>query len=516
MYFNTAYFGEGAFGIEEAAQTYFQVPAKDLTLAQSALLSGLLTQPSLLSPLSYDPQAAFTRQRIVLQNMAEQGHITLKQKEVALKEPLTFNPSPPARSYAAPHFALYIRDQLIKEFGEPYVIRSGLRVTTTLDLDIQAQAEQAIATQVAALKKRGAGNGAAIVIDPITHQILAMVGSKGWYEETWGKANMATSPRQTGSAFKPLVYATAFEQGLITPATVLLDVPTTFGTDYRPQDYDGKSRGPVTVRRALANSLNVPAVATMQKVGVKAVAEFAKALSVTSLSEANDYNLALALGAGEISLLELTNSYATFAADGLHLPAQAILSVTNKQDKTLDAFAAVAEQKISPGTAFLISSILSDNSARAEIFGRSLTISRPAAVKTGTSQNYRDAWTVGYTPQLAVGIWIGNNDNTPMQALAGALGAAPAWKNIMEANLKNQPVIAFEPPNTIEQITLCRRLNPSPTPEQTAPPSFTTYKEYFLAGTAPKNRCASAPRMPNPEIVRTISGPISNGVTTLH
>lgn len=502
MYFNTAYFGEGAFGIEEAAHTYFQVPAKELTLAQSALLAGLLTQPSLLSPLSYDPKAALLRQRIVLQNMAEQGYITLAEKEAALKEQLAFNPTPVARSHAAPHFALYVRDQLIKEFGEQYVVRAGLRVTTTLDLDIQAQAEQAIASQVQNLKRRGAGNGAAVVIDPKNHEIIAMVGSHNWFDTTWGKANMATSPRQTGSAFKPLVYATAFEKGLITPATVVMDVPTTFGTNYRPQDYDGKSRGAVTIRRALANSLNVPAVAIMQKVGVKAVAQLAQALSITSLSETHDYNLALALGAGEISLLELTNSYATLAASGLHQPAQSIISISDKQEKKVKQESQQATQVVSPETAFLVSSILSDNQARAEIFGKSLTISRPAAVKTGTSQQYRDAWTIGYTPQLAVGIWIGNNDNKPMQALAGALGAAPAWKQIMETVLHDKTTVAFEAPPSIEQVTLCRRLNPSPQPDHATPPPVITYQEYFLAGTAPPNRCYKAPRAAQPEIVQ--------------
>lgn len=520
MYFNTAYFGEGAFGIEEAAQTYFQISAKDLNLAQSALLAGLLTQPSLLSPLSYDPNAAFNRQKIVLQNMAEQGYITLAEKEGALQEKLVFNPEPIARSAAAPHFALYVRDQLIQEFGEPYVIRSGLRVTTTLDLDIQAQAQEAITSQVAALKTRGAGNGAAVVIDPLSHEILAMVGSTSWYDPKWGKANMAISPRQTGSAFKPIVYAAAFEKQLITPATILLDIPTTFGANYRPQDYDGKSRGPVTVRRALANSLNVPAVAVMQKAGVTAVTQLAKALSITSLSQAQDHNLALALGAGEISLLELTNSYSTFAAVGNHLPAQAIISITDKQEQAVAMAKATPAQKVSPATAFLISSILSDNTARAEIFGRTLTISRPAAVKTGTSQNYRDAWTVGYTPQLAVGVWIGNNDNTPMQALAGALGAAPAWKNIMETTLTNHAILAFEPPQNIQKVTLCRRLNPTPqTGEETPPPTVARYQEYFLAGSSPKNRCGqyiepqATPKAP--EIVQNLT-PISNDAVTLH
>jgi membrane carboxypeptidase/penicillin-binding protein PbpC len=253
----------------------------------------------------------------------------------------------------------------------------------------------------------------------------------------------------------------------------------------------------------------------MQKVGVPIVTQLAQNLSITTLSGAQDHNLAIALGAGEVSLLELTNAYATFGATGLHQRAQFALRVIDKQEKDIPLKQPATHQAISPETAFLVSSILSDDRARAEIFGRSLTISHPAAVKTGTSQDYRDAWTIGYTPQVAVGVWIGNNDNKPMQALAGALGAAPVWKQIMEGRLKEQTMASFTPPTTIEEVTLCRRLTPSPTPDgqsSTEPPKVITYKEYFLAGTAPKSRCLPT----TAGIVRSLTNPASDVVTQLH
>jgi len=415
-----------------------------------------------------------------------------------MSEKLSFNPEPILRSQQAPHFALYVKDQLVSQFGEQYVASSGLKVTTTIDLDIQSQAEAALQDQLTKLERQGATNGSAVVIDPATHEILAMVGSRNWFAAKFGKVNMAISPRQTGSAFKPIVYAAGFEKHIISPATILQDSPTTFGADYKPADYDGKHRGPVSVRRALANSLNIPAVSVMQKVGVKTVAHIAQAFGITSLPPSEDYNLALALGAGGISPLELTNAYATLASGGTFKPPQSVVKIVGKKNQFVPWPSPKATQAISPETAFLVSSILSDNQARAEIFGRSLTISRPAAVKTGTSQEYRDAWTVGYTPQLAVGVWVGNNDNTPMRSLAGSLGAAPVWKQIMEKLHTDVPAVAFTAPGTIEQVTLCRKL---PETEENGTPQYISYKEYFLAGTQPVGRCQrpyTAPKAPEP------------------
>lgn len=492
MYMNTAYFGEGAFGVEEAAQTYFNKGASELTLAEESLLAGLLTEPSLLSPLSHEAKPAITRQRIVLQKMVGMNFITAAEKEEAGSQSLAFNQEPVMRNEEAPHFALYVRDLLNDSFGENYIARSGLKVKTSIDLEVQHQAEGILDQQLEKLKFRGASNGAVIVIDPATHEILAMVGSRNWFAEEFGKFNMAIAPRQTGSAFKPIVYAAGLEEQAITPATILLDVPTTFGKDYKPVDYDGKSRGPVTVRRALANSLNVPAVAVMQKVGVRTVATLAQNVGITTLSESQDYNLALALGAGEISLIQLTNGYATLAAEGKYVPAQAILAITDKQDQLVTIATNQPKQAISPEVSFLISHILSDNRARSEMFGRTLTISRPAAVKTGTSQNYRDAWTVGYTPQLTVGVWIGNNDNKPMQSLAGALGAAPVWKNLMETLLDGQPHVAFAQPSTIAQSSLCA------TKQKEGAPEVIRYREYFITGTEPRWRCPKVAASPAP------------------
>jgi 1A family penicillin-binding protein len=481
MYFNSAYFGEGAFGIEEAAQTYFNKPAKALTLGESSLLAGLLTSPSTLSPLSHEPKQAINRQRLVLQNMLEQGYITPAQKNAAANEPLIFNTTVITRNAAAPHFAIYVRDQLITQYGEPAVAASGFTVTTTLDLDIQAQAEAALNQQLAAIKYRGAGNGAVVVMDPTTHQILAMVGSSNWFSQPYGKMNMAISPRQPGSSFKPIVYAAAFDAHLITPATILMDVPTNFGLNYKPSDYDGKFRGPVTVRRALANSLNIPAVSTMQKVGVPAVMQLVRNLGITSLNANSNQNLALALGAGEVSLLDMTNVYATLADQGNFLPAQSILSIKDKSNHLVASTAPTPQAVITPQTAFLLSSIMSDATARAEIFGRTLDIHLPAAVKTGTSQNYRDAWTLGYTPTLTIGVWIGNNDNKPMTALAGALGAAPVWKNLMTSLSVGKPLATFTLPDNITVARLCQQ------------------NEFFLTGTEVRRSCPT----PSPSVAPT-------------
>lgn len=484
MYVNSAYFGEGAFGIEEATQTYFGKRASELTLSESALLAGLLTSPSTLSPLSHEGKDAKTRQSLVLENMRELGFITAKQKQTALKEKLAYSQAGVARNAAAPHFALLVRDELIKTYGEEALARAGIKVVTTLDLDIQTQAETALVSQLETLKVRGANNGAVVIIDPTTHEVMAMVGSKNWFSMPYGKVNMAVSPRQPGSSFKPIVYAAGFDTQNITPATTLSDVPTTFGTNYRPADYDGKYRGPVAVRRALANSLNIPAVQVMQKVGVRAAIHIAEQFGITSLGDPNEQNLALALGAGEVSLLEMTNAYATLSDQGQFLPSQTILSITDKRGQAVDIEKPTPKEAVSPETAFLISSILSDNKARAEIFGNTLTISRPAAVKTGTSQSYRDAWTIGYTPQLTVGVWIGNNDNQAMDKLAGALGAAPVWKNLMEKLLEGKPTLSFAQPSNITTATLCWH-----TTDENKNDIYHAAQEYFVTGTQPLRSC---------------------------
>lgn len=500
MYLNSVYFGEGAFGIENASQAYFGVPASQLTLEQSAILVGLIPAPSARSPLTNDPDIARRNAHVVLNSMVEENYITPAQEEAAANSQLTYNPAPKlATNTLAPHFALYVKDQLIKKYGEERIIREGFKVQTTLHRPWQEYAERAVKTQLSYLQGNNAHNGAAVAIDPKNGHIKVMVGSVDWDNEEFGKANMSITPRQPGSSFKPIIYADALEQKKITPATILHDDPITYGP-YKPEDYDKRNRGDVTVRRALANSLNIPAVEVMNMVGVSSGLTMARKLGITTLTQSpTQYGLPLVLGSGEVKLLELTNAYAVFAAQGVYNPPTAIMEIKNKYDKVIDtnnknffsfftdAFSNLANlftgtssterrQAISDDTAFLISSILSDNYARAEEFGGALTISRTAAVKTGTTNDYKDALTVGYTPSLVVGVWVGNNDNKPMDNIAGSLGAAPIWRNMMNTFLIGMPVETFIKPASVVKVQLC--LTPGT--------ATRTLTEYFIEGTQPE------------------------------
>ena len=486
MYLNSVYFGEGAFGIENAAQAYFGIPARDLTLAQSTLLVGLLPAPSAYSPLSNDPDIAKRRQAVVVGEMVEDKAITQEEADLIKEAPLVYNPSPKEDSnILAHHFALYVKDYLIEKYGEERIIRDGFKVRTSLNSTWQEYAERAVRNQVAGLGINTT-NGAAVAIDPKTGAIKIMVGSHNWDDEENGKINMTLRPRQPGSSFKPLIYADAIDRHLITPATILSDEETVFPGNYKPKNYDKRTRGPVTARRALANSLNIPAVEVMQKVGVDSGLDFAKKLGITSLKKSSDYGLSLVLGTGEVELLELTNAYAVFANLGRYNEPNPILEIKNKYDKTIYESKPKDKKVLDEGVAFLISSILSDNSARAESFGGLLTISRPAAVKTGTTEDYRDALTVGYTPSLVVGVWVGNNDNSPMDNIAGSLGAAPIWRSLMENFLAGTRVERFEKPFSVVNLMVCpyRGL-------QDRNATASAYQEFFLAGTEPDDGCGS-------------------------
>lgn len=488
MYLNSVYFGEGAFGVENAAQSYFGVHAKDLSLAQSALLAGLLPAPSALSPISNNPERAIKNQKIILTQMVENGFITRRQASDAENEKLVFNSSPRNINNHAHHFAFYVRDELVKKYGEETVIRSGFKVTTTLNSDWQKYAEETVRNQVAQLNINGATNGSAVVLDPKTGEILVMVGSFDWNDKVFGKVNMATSPRQVGSSFKPIIYSKAFEERIITPSSILQDTPRTYPPDnYRPRNYDGRFRGPVTVRRALANSLNVPAVQVMQQVGIPNGLEMARRLGITTLENDSDYGLSFVLGAGEVKLLELTNVYATLANSGKYNSTLAVLKVQDKYGKVLNTVNFQSENVIGEDVSFLITSILSDHQARTEAFGNLLNISRPAAVKTGTTNDYKDALTLGYTPSLTVGVWVGNNDNAPMDNIAGSLGAAPIWKNLMETFLSGTPVETFSKPPSVVQSRICPNISRGRTTTSSGS------VEYYLAGTEPQSPCI-APR----------------------
>lgn len=499
MYLNSVYFGEGAFGIEDAAQVYFGKKAKDLTLAQSSLLAGLLPAPSYLSPLSGNRAEAINRQKIVLEKMLEQKYITKDQKYKAENEKLVFRSPKEGINEFAPHFALMVKDELVNKFGEEYISRSGFRIKTSLNLDWQEYAEKVVSDQVDKLAPNRVTNGAAVVMDPKTGEIKALVGSKNWHDSKFGKVNIAISLRQPGSAFKPIVYASAFERHLITPATILKDQPITYPGNYSPKNFDRKFRGQVTVRRALANSLNVPSVQIMSKVDIPDAIEMATRLGITTLDDPSNYGLSLVLGAAEVKPLELTNVYGTFANQGIKNTPTAILEIQDKRGQIVYKYHPQNKEVLDPKYSFLISSILSDNKARAEEFGNLLDISKPAAVKTGTSEDFRDSWTVGYTPSLVIGAWVGNNDNSPMDNIAGSLGAAPIWKDLMERFLSDKPIENFvKPPGIIAIPYVC-------VPFKISTPSSSM--EFFVKGTEPNKDCT----LQSPTIVRptTSTNPVS-------
>lgn len=492
LYLNTSYFGEGAFGIQDAAQAYFSKDAKDLTLAESALMAGILPAPSAYSPISGNADRAYARQALVLQLMEDQGYITAEERAAAEEQEITFNPSPRSINQTAPHFALMVQEELIEEYGEQQVAQSGYVVKTTLNLQGQQAAQRIVKTQVDRLARNQVTNGAAVVMDPKTGEILALVGSHDWADEDNGKINMATRPRQPGSSFKPIVYAKALEERLITPATVITDEEVTFPGGYTPRNYDRQFRGDVLVRYALANSLNIPAVLVMEKVGLADTIDYAEDLGITTLNAPDRYGLSLVLGAAEVPLTQMTAAFAVFANQGVKAEPTTILEITNKKGDTIYTHEAKTQRVIPSNVAFQISSILADNSARADTFGGSLTIGRQAAVKTGTTDDFRDSLTIGYTPQIVVGAWVGNNDNTEMDNVAGSMGAAPIWREIMTSFLQGMPVVQFTPPNGIIRLEVCRE---NGLKAEVATES--AYPEFFLPGTTPTESC-NAPT-PTPE-----------------
>lgn len=486
MYLNAVYFGHGAFGAETASKIYFDKSAKDLTLEEASMLAGIISAPTQLDPISGDFQKAKDRQAYVLTQMEENKVIRKEEKANALKAELSLQTDENSGfPYKAPHFALMVRDQLIAEYGEEKVIRSGYHVKTTIDLDWQAYAEDVVRDQVGKLAKNNVSNGAAVVMDPKTGEIRALVGSKDWNDKKYGKLNITTATRQPGSSFKPLVYLTALKKGTINTTSTLHDSPTAFpgGSEknapaYSPQNYDRKFRGNVTLRRALANSLNVPAVETLYKTGIEDTIKMAENLGITTLDEPY-YGLSMALGTGQIKLLELTNVYAILANYGKKNEVATILEIKDKGGKLIYTFEPKLKEVVEAKYTFIISSILSDNNARAEMFGNVLNVSRTAAVKTGTTDDYKDSLTIGYTPNLVVGVWVGNNNGEPMDRIAGSIGAAPIWRALIEKFSENTPLAKFEPPAGVIAMASCgggmeyylegtqQNRIPCPTPEST-------------------------------------------------
>ncbi|MDO8570596.1 MAG: PBP1A family penicillin-binding protein [Candidatus Daviesbacteria bacterium] len=454
MYFNEAPFGGPAWGIEAASRMYFGKNVQDLNLAESAYLAGLPASPTEYSPYGTNPEKGLTRQKMVLQRMVEDGYITKKQAESAKLQPLTFQL--PASSIKAPHFVMYVKSQLAQKYGERTVSQGGLKVTTTLDLDIQEMAENTVQNEVDKLAYLSVSNGSAMVTDAKNGQILAMVGSKNYFDPKVGNFNVALALRQPGSSIKPITYAAAFEEGF-SPGTILLDSPTTFspagaGLPYTPVNYDGKFHGPVTIRTALGSSYNVPAVKALATVGLPKMLETARAMGITTLTKISDYGLSLTLGGGGVKMLEMMTVYGTLASGGTKYQPEAILKVTDSDGNILEENKdSIGKTALTAEVAYLLNSILSDNNARTPAFGSNSLLQIPnhtVAVKTGTSDDKRDNWTFGYNPEFVVGVWVGNNDNSPMdQNLAsGVTGAAPIWHNIMVNLLAGKKDLAFKRP----------------------------------------------------------------------
>lgn len=443
MYLNNIPYGGAAWGIEEAARTYFGKSAKDLTLAEAAMLAGLPAAPTRFSPFGARPELAKERQKAVLQRMLEDGYITQEEKEKAENAQLSFRKP---EGLKAPHFVLYVKEQLVEKYGEQMVERGGLRVTTTLDLDLQEGAQQIVKEEVDKLKKANVGNGAALVTIPKTGEILAMVGSKNYFaEDEDGKVNVVIRPRQPGSSIKPLNYALALETGKITPSTVLADVPTCFVVPgqplYCPVNYDRLFHGAVQARFALGNSFNIPAVRVLALNGLANFVEFAKKMGITTWGDPSRYGLSLTLGGGEIKMTDMAVAFGVFANGGVRKNLVSILKVEDWKGNVLE------ETKFDEGprvlsmeTSYLISHILLDNNARSAAFGENSLLrvrGHPeVSVKTGTTNDKRDNWTIGYTPEVVVAVWVGNNDNSPMSAVAsGITGAAPIWNKIIKEAL---------------------------------------------------------------------------------
>lgn len=474
LYLNEVYYGNLAYGADSAAETYFGKEVDQLSLAESALLAGLPQAPAFYDPYTY-PDRAKQRQGVVLGLMVKSGAISAADADVAWLEPLVY--SPPHYDFKAPHFTLYVRQQLERLLGPEALYKVGLQVTTSLDLPLQEEAQRIVREQVQALSDRNVSNGALVALRPQTGEILALVGSADFDNvEIDGQVNMALSPRQPGSSLKPLVYLTAFEEPDVrwTPGTLVADIEEEFpdgaNPPYVPTDYDNRERGLVTVRAALANSYNIPAVRALQRVGIPPFLETARRMGITTLTR-SDYGLSLSLGGGAVPLLELTGAFAVLANGGVRQPPTAILEIKDGDGNLICDLDGASEappcrlggtessgqQVADPVDTFLISDMLSDNAARAPIFGlnSALNLGRPAAAKTGTTNDFRDSLTVGYTPQLVTGVWVGNANNSPMDNVSGARGAAPIWNRFMQTALANEPVQEFLPPGGVRQYEVC-------------------------------------------------------------
>lgn len=494
MYLNEIPYGGSFVGIGSAAKGYFNKSPKDLTLLESAILAGLPQSPSYYSPFIGQKNAWKGRTRDVLRRMREDGKITAKQEQDALAKIDRTTFSSAKMSINAPHFVFYVKDQIEKEYG-PKIMDQGLKIKTTLSLETQNQVEKIVKDEVNRIKDDyHVGNGAVIALDSQTNQILAMDGSYDYTDPDYGAFNAALGSRQPGSTMKPITYAVAFEKGY-TPATVIMDVPTTFSIkgqpDYVPVNYDGKFHGPVQLRFALGNSFNIPAVKLLGMVGIRDFLQRANDMGLTSLAPTQEnldrFGLSVTLGGGEVTLLDLTSAYSVFARGGIQKNTQAILEITDHNNKVIYKAQPEKETRVlSPESSFLISHILTDNNARAAEFGLNSYLNVPGktvAVKSGTTDDKRDNWAIGFTKGITVGVWVGNNDNSKMnqRISSGETGASPIWYQAMQALLKKYPDGIMDKPDKVKAVTIDAFFGGLPKD------SNPTRSEYFIEGTEPKD-----------------------------
>jgi membrane peptidoglycan carboxypeptidase len=463
-YLNNIPYGGTLYGVEAASEAYFGVSAKDLSLAQAAYLAAMIQAPSYYSPNGQNRAALDARKNLVLQRMYTLGFINQSDYTEATNEQVSFAPAG-QNSIIAPHFVFYILNQLEQTYG-PNALISGLKVTTTLDADLETKAESTLDQYALQNQKTfNASNDALVAIDPSTGQILAMVGSRNFYDTSIdGQYNAALALRQPGSTMKPFIYSLALMKGY-TRDTVVFDVPTQFSTAckpsqvtdntppcYAPQDYDSSFRGPMTFETALAQSINIPAIKALYLVGVTNAINLAESMGLTTLGSASQYGLTLVLGGGDVRLLDLTGAYATFADEGIKNTPTGILEVDDAQGNVLQKYTPNPTQVLPANIALDMSAMLSDAPARVPEYALNSPLSFPGydvAVKTGTTDDTRDAWVVGYTPSIAIGVWAGNNDNSPMVKTVAGFIAAPMWHDVMAYALTKYPKEYFGQPDSI-------------------------------------------------------------------
>jgi 1A family penicillin-binding protein len=522
MYLNQVGFGGPAYGIQEASRQYFNVDAKDLNLPQAAFLAGLPQAPSKYSPFGDQPELAEQRQKLVLAQMYKLNMISEEDYQKSTNYELNYSSA--KIEINAPHFVMYIKDLLTKELGESVVNQGGLIVTTTLDLTLQEKAQQIVTSEVNSLKNYHVTNGAALITDPKTGEILAMVGSKDYFNlNEDGQVNLTLALRQPGSSIKPLNYALAFENGY-GPGFVVEDKPISFNLPgqepWAPKNYDGRFHGHVTLRQALGSSYNIPSVILLSKNGVQNFANLAQNMGITSWDDPKRFGLSMALGSLEVRMVDLATAYSTFANSGITTPLNSILKIEKangekiylttcpqKTEMSTTNTTVKAEEDncsphrtISPATAYLISDILSDNNARAPAFGANSILNirkAKVAVKTGTSNDLRDNWTLGYTNDFLVSTWVGNNDNTPMSRIAsGITGASPIWAKIMNTILETSPQTpqVSVPPVELIRVSICTLTGTLPCE------GCPTRYEFFTKGTEPKTAC-------DPEKIKELLSP---------